>query len=141
MAAAQTRPSVHVRGEGGALIGFYLPLPPGIEDRLLSGSLVRVNPDGSRWTGDADEDPAPLVGDTLAAQRAAQERERATQNNELRETAVEQPAKSAKKAEWVDYAVSTGTITEAAAKELTHAELVARFGDDADPADDEDGVA
>jgi len=43
--------SIHVRGEGGAVWEMGLPLRPDHAKRLASGALVRVNPDGSGYTG------------------------------------------------------------------------------------------
>jgi len=42
--------SIHVKGEGGAVIKMDLPLPEAIEHRLSKGYLQRVNVDGSPYT-------------------------------------------------------------------------------------------
>jgi hypothetical protein len=67
-----------VRGENGHLLLFNRDkLPLGIQHRLDRGDLQRVNADGSRWTGDDEDDggeelppgpadapPLPKKGDT-----------------------------------------------------------------------------
>lgn len=51
--------TIHVRGEGGAVIAMDLPLPEPIADRLAKGLLKRVNEDGSPYTSQAPPDKAP----------------------------------------------------------------------------------
>jgi hypothetical protein len=43
---------IHVRGEGGAVFAMQLPLPPHVQERYEAGVIVRVNPDGSEWSGE-----------------------------------------------------------------------------------------
>lgn len=107
-----------IRCEGGSIEPMELPLGEGMASRLASGALVRVNEDGSLWSGD----PAPTV-DTVAAQNAAKELAAAAKL-----TPLERPVDSAKKPLWVAYAASTGAITEGAAQDLTKDELIRRFG-------------
>ena len=45
--------TIHVRGEGGAVWEMALPLSPHIQERYDAGDIVRVNPDGTDWTGTA----------------------------------------------------------------------------------------
>lgn len=51
--------TVHIRGEGGTVFELALPLHETIAERLASGHIKRVNPDGSPHTGPADDVPAP----------------------------------------------------------------------------------
>jgi len=127
--------TVTFRGEGGGIHTMRLPLPSGIADRLASGALQRVNPDGTPYTGvpsgPAADPPAP-AGDgaeSLAARRAAEEKARAAEEVELRE-APAKPSPRGRKADWVEYAVHhyPDTITRSAAEELTRDELAERFG-------------
>lgn len=41
--------TIHVRGEGGAVIAMDLPLPEAIQERLTKGLLRRVNADGTPY--------------------------------------------------------------------------------------------
>lgn len=108
-----------IRGEGGDVIPMSLPLGEGIAGRLASGALVRVNPDGSPYTGEVQAS-APA---SLAERNAVAERE--TNARDL--PPVERPDLSARKPVWVAYAVSQG-MTQAAAQDLTKDELIARYG-------------
>ena len=112
----------HIRGEGGDVIAFQLPLPEGIPSRLRSGALMRVNPDGSPYTAPPVPVDAPAA--SLAEYQAAQAEKAAP----VAEEPLERPAGNARKAAWVAYAHSTGRITLAAAEDLSRDELVARFG-------------
>jgi hypothetical protein len=111
----------HIRGEGGDTVAYALPLPEGLPGRLRSGACLRVNPDGSPWTAP----PAPTAAPASVVELRAVEQLKADADTEP----VERPDRSARKAEWVAYAVSTRTITRDAAEDLTKAELVARFGE------------
>jgi hypothetical protein len=42
--------TVHLRGEGGGVFAFDLPLSEDIGKRFEAGALVRVNEDGSAWS-------------------------------------------------------------------------------------------
>lgn len=42
---------IHVRGEGGAVWEMTVPLHPVLQKRYDAGELVRVNRDGSAWSG------------------------------------------------------------------------------------------
>jgi hypothetical protein len=48
-----------IRGEGGSVFKLDLPLHEAIEQRLHKGYLVRVNKDGTDWTGDTPERVRP----------------------------------------------------------------------------------
>lgn len=82
MAADDT---IHVRGEGGAVFEMALPLPEHIAERLAKGYLRRVNADGTPYV----EDPAPGQ----------------TGGSDLTEGRPPRPEPSARKADWVAYAV------------------------------------
>lgn len=104
--------TIHVRGEGGAVIEMALPLPEGIADRYARGLLKRVNADGSPYTGpaaqetptpgsDGDEDQEPQVP-----------------------TGGERPPQAAPKAEWIAYVVRTGRLSAEDAANYTKADLI-----------------
>ncbi len=52
--------TVHLRGEGGVVWPFDLPLPEAIQSRWDNGQLLQVNEDGSAWS-DVDEMLKPLT--------------------------------------------------------------------------------
>lgn len=91
---------IHVRGEAGQVIRMDLPLHPAIASRLAKGYLRRVNEDGTPWTGDAGETPAPP-------------------------TSV--PAQSAPKAEWVGWAVASGATPDDA-EAMTKQDIIEKYG-------------
>lgn len=124
----------HIRGEGGSVDRYQLPLPEGLEGRLVSGACVRVNPDGTRWTPPAPEvaaDVAPAVLLPDAPGGAPVAPIPAASSTDSPPVPV-WPGRGAKKAQLVAYAVGTGTITHEAADDLTAAELLARFAPKAD---------
>lgn len=41
--------TIHLRGEGGSVFAFDLPLPEAIADRVAKGQLHRVAEDGGPW--------------------------------------------------------------------------------------------
>jgi hypothetical protein len=86
--------SIHVRGEGGQIIKMDLPLPESIQDRLTKGLIRRVNPDGSPYAGQA---PAPEPDMQVTGSAAA--------SSALTEGRTPRPAATARKAEWVGWAV------------------------------------
>ncbi|WP_128977280.1 hypothetical protein [Streptomyces roseicoloratus] len=95
--------TIHIRGEGGAVIAMDLPLPDGIADRLTKGLLRRVNADGTPYIEqDGAGVPAPPA---------------------------EAPAKSAPKAEWVGWAAAQGADPEDA-DGMTKADLIEAYGGD-----------
>lgn len=50
----------YFRGEGGAVWQMDLPLPAVMQEKVVKGYLVRVNPDGSPYTGpDAEKIERP----------------------------------------------------------------------------------
>ena len=96
-----------IRGENGALHCMDVPLPPGIQDRLDKGDLVRVNEDGTPWREPDEPVLEPPHGD-------------------LPPDAPPLPKKTEPRAAWTEFAVSQGMDREEAAS-MTKAELIERF--------------
>ena len=90
------------RSESGQQIHMDLPLPDHMADKVTKGQLVRVNDDGSPYTGEAAD----------ASEGAA---------------VTERPAQSASKAAWVGWAVHLGADPDEA-EALTKADLIDRYG-------------
>jgi hypothetical protein len=141
--AHNARPTIYLRGEGGAVFAQDLPLHSGIAERLAAGKLVRVNEDGTTFSGvtddvtitdgarvtDAkreipgiveDDDPDPEVADR---QRAERERAAAAAKAQI----MTRPNDSAAKPDWEAYARSKGA-TDAQVSSSTKPELIARYG-------------
>ena len=78
--SADEAPHVFILGEGGTVFKMDLPLPEGVQDRMDKGYIRQVNEDGSAYEGDDGISPPP----------------------------TEAPAASARKADWVAWAVVTG---------------------------------
>ncbi|MCY0961567.1 hypothetical protein [Streptomyces sp. H27-H5] len=100
--------TIHVRGEGGAVIAMDLPLPEAIAERYASGLLVRVNADGSPHTPTrepADVDPGPGTGDGTAPDPS-------------------RPAVNAPKADWIAHVVRRGLLSADDAANYTKADLI-----------------
>lgn len=95
--------TIHVRGEGGAVIAMDLPLPEGIAERFERGQLVRVHADGSPYHGP----PVPA----------------AAQGSELTEGLVPRPNARAGKDDWVLWAMAVHALPEATAEAMTKAQL------------------
>lgn len=101
--------TIHVRGEGGAVIAMDLPLPESIAERLAKGQLKRVNADGSPYTeapDDTGQPPPARVGGS--AQTAG---------------TVPRPGAAARKPDWVLWAVAVHGLDEADAEGMTLAAL------------------
>ena len=60
--------TIWVRGEGGGLHQFDLPLDPLFAARLDAGQLVRVNPDGSPYVEAAGQPKGPTPKERLQAE-------------------------------------------------------------------------
>lgn len=99
--------SMWLRGENGSLQVFDLPLPLGIQHRLDTGDLLRVNADGTPWVDPGAEVLEPPLGD-------------------LPPDAPKLPKKTESRAVWTEFAVSQGMGREEAAS-MTKAELIERF--------------
>lgn len=99
----EAQETVHIRGEGGTQFELSLPLHESIADRLKSGHIHRVNPDGSAYEGEADPDvPAPPT---------------------------EAPKPAAPKGDWLAWAIASGADPEEAAA-ATKQDLIDRHGSD-----------
>ncbi|MFJ9748876.1 hypothetical protein [Streptomyces chartreusis] len=97
--------TIHVRGEGGAIIAMDLPLPEPIAKRLERGQLARVNADGSPHYGAPAPASAPARGSALT------------------EGDVPRPNARAGKDDWVLWAVAVHALPEAEAEAMTKAQL------------------
>ncbi|MER8262731.1 hypothetical protein ABT007_00885 [Streptomyces griseus] len=106
-------PGIYVRGEGGQVIGMDLPLPEAIADRLATGTLRRVNKDGTPYGGTyaVAHDGAPYSEDPGSGGSA------------LIAGRPPRPVDRAPKAEWVAWAVGAHGYTAEEAEELTKAAL------------------
>lgn len=93
--------TIHVRGEGGAVLAMDLPLPEGIADRYAAGLLPRVHSDGTPWYAP----PVPSAGSAL------------TQGT------VPRPATVATKPAWVAWALAVHGLDQAEAEGMTKAAL------------------
>ncbi|MFD0405015.1 hypothetical protein [Kitasatospora sp. NPDC127116] len=92
--------TIHVRGEGGAVIAMDLPLHEAIAHRLATGQLQRVSEDGSPYTEGDDDVPS---------------------------TPTKQPAKTDPKALWVGWAVAQGADPDEA-DGMTKNDLIEAYG-------------
>lgn len=97
--------TVHLRGQGGLVIGHDLPLPENIADQLTKGYLQRVNPDGSSYEPEPDLPASAAVGVPAATK----------------------PAASAPKAEWIGWAVVQGATPDDA-EAMTKTDLIEKYG-------------
>ena len=98
--AAET---AHFRTEGGSIHEMDLPLSEVMAGQVTKGYLVRVNPDGSPYTGPEPDTDSGAAGVT------------------------KMPAKSDTKAKWVGWAVHKG-MTPDDAEALTKQDLIDKFG-------------
>lgn len=89
------------KSESGQLIHMDLPLPEHMADKVTKGLLVRINEDGSPYTGDAED----------SAHGAAPVK----------------PSVNAAKAEWVGWAVANGADVDDA-EAMTKQDLVDTYG-------------
>jgi hypothetical protein len=126
---------VHVRGEGGAIQTLDLAafLHSGLRKRLDRGDLVRVNPDGSTWTGTEPEpEPAPpedtSIGDETGQEPGTGDGDDVDPGETDGESgppdAPPLPAKSASRAVWAEFAISQG-MERAKAADMSRGQLIA----------------
>ncbi|MFH9728311.1 hypothetical protein ACH4M4_35935 [Streptomyces sp. NPDC017254] len=94
--------TIYVRGEGGAVIAMDLPLPESIQERYDGGLIQRVHSDGSPW----------------ASAAAAREPAADTPTDGL-----PRPGATARKPEWVAWAVAVHAMSPEDADALTLAQL------------------
>lgn len=101
--------TIHVRGEGGGIHPMDLPLPESVQQRLDTGALQRVSPDGTplHWQPDAGQPDAGA--DTGEAPSPAGDN---------------RPPQAAPKAEWIAYVVAQGHLSAEDAANLTKADLI-----------------
>jgi len=90
--------TIYVRGEGGGIHAMDLPLHESIQERLRKGQLVRVNPDGSTYTG---------LEDAMVASAS-----------------TARPGKTASKTEWIGWAVRVHGLDPERAEAATKADLM-----------------
>ena len=107
--------TIHVRGEGGAILAMDLPLPEGIQERYDSGLLQRVHADGSPWHGAAASQPPVPGPDGEQNEQAEAEPSSADSGR---------PAVNASKAEWIAYVVKAGLLSAEDAANYTKADLI-----------------
>lgn len=108
-----------IRGENGTLHVFSVPLHPGIASRLAKGDLVRVNEDGSLWTGADPDDTEPDDGDGESGDDSGSA-------DDAPADAPPLPPKSASRAVWTKFAIEQGMDRDRAAT-MTKAQLVTEF--------------
>lgn len=95
--------TIHVRGEGGAVLRLGLPLHETIAERMERGHIVRCNPDGTvPWVPVEDAPEAPGLP-------------------------TQMPATGATKPEWVGWAVANGAVPDDA-EAMTKTDLIERYG-------------
>jgi hypothetical protein len=99
--------TVHILGEGGTVFELSLPLHETIEQRLASGHLRRVQPDGKPYVEGERPDGVPNLPES-------------------------RPNVNAVKAEWVGWAVKQGLEPDEA-EALTKTDLIERFGAGSEP--------
>jgi hypothetical protein len=113
-----SRPLVHLVAEGGAVIGFTLPLSEHIEKQWRAGELVRVCEDGTPWDEEWD-DP-----DALAETSDPAGVDSAEPGGDDVEGVPARPRDSAHRRHWQAYAVALGACTQDEADGMTKAALV-----------------
>ncbi|WP_327376203.1 hypothetical protein OG393_20990 [Streptomyces sp. NBC_01216] len=106
--------TIHVRGEGGAVIAMDLPLPEAIQQRLDRGLIQRVDADGTSLGVPASvsaEEPSDRADEQQAAAPAA-----------------DRPALAAPKADWITHVVRRGLLSAEDAANYTKADLIDMAG-------------
>ena len=109
---------VHLVAEGGAVIGFTLPLPEHVRKQWEAGELVRVHEDGTPWD-EAGDDPDALAGPDGPASV-----EPAVPDGDVPPDVPVRPRDSAHRRHWQVYAVALGACTQEDADGMTKAQLV-----------------
>jgi len=109
---------VHLVADGGAVIGFTLPLPEHVEKQWSAGELVRVHADGSLWD-EAEDEPDALAGTSDPAGTGTAE----PGGDDPGDVPV-RPRDSAHRRHWQAYAVALGACTQEDADGMTKAKLV-----------------
>lgn len=97
--------TIYLRGEGGGIFAMDLPLPEGIADRFERGLLVRVHPDGTPHH-EASQAASPSPGGSA-----------------LTVGRIPRPTATARKTDWVAWAVAVHSMEPADADALTLTQL------------------
>lgn len=63
--------TIHLRGEGGGVFAFDLPLPEGVQCRVDRQELVRVNADGTPWVEPVEPEKPLTPKEQLQADASA----------------------------------------------------------------------
>lgn len=108
---------VYLVADGGAVIGFTLPLSEHVEKQWAAGELVRVSEDGTPWD-EAEDEPDALAATSDPAGGVSAE----PGGDDL--TLPARPRDSAHRRHWQAYAVALGAASEDEADGLTKAHLV-----------------
>jgi hypothetical protein len=124
------------RGSGGAIWEMDLPLPELYGEQLAKRELVRVEADGSPYSGP----PTPIVGGRTAEvdpkdAELQRLRERIAELEAMAEAGADpatgdakRPALNASKADWVAYVVAVHGLDQADAEAMKRDDLVALYG-------------
>ncbi|MFF0426905.1 hypothetical protein ACFYUJ_21135 [Streptomyces sp. NPDC004520] len=107
--------TIHVRGEGGAVIAMDLPLAEGIQERFDRGLIQRVNADGSPYSAT----PTPAAPPTDPDQDEGDD-----DGQEPPAPAADRPAINAPKSDWIAYVVKRGLLSAEGAANYTKADLI-----------------
>lgn len=97
------------RGEGGVVWEMDLPLSEVMQEKVVKGTLRRVDADGMPYVEASEPDEG---------------------GSDLTNGVPPRPPQSAGKAEWVGYAVLVGEMTVDDADAMTKADLIDKFGGD-----------
>jgi hypothetical protein len=108
---------VHLAADGGAVIGFTLPLPEHVEKQWTAGELTRVHKDGTEWD-EAEDDPDALAETSDPAGGVSAE----PGGDDF--TLPVRPRDSAHRRHWQAYAVALGAATGDEVDGMTKAQLV-----------------
>ena len=110
---------VYLVADGGAVIGFTLPLSEHVEKQWAAGELVRVHEDGTGWD-EAEDEPDALAGTSDPAGGGVS----AEPGGDEPPGVPVRPRDSAHRRHWQAYAVALGACTQEDADGMTKAALV-----------------
>jgi hypothetical protein len=110
---------VHLAADGGAVIGFTLPLPEHVEKQWTAGELTRVREDGVPWD-EAEDEPDALAATSDPASGGVSAEPGGDDPGDV----PVRPRDSAHRRHWQAYAVELGAATEDEVDSLTKAQLV-----------------
>lgn len=109
-----------MRGEGGSIIPMDLPFPLEIQQRVDVGLIVRVNKNGSPWSGRPEPEPHVETDEEREAREEAED--------EDRPVGPVKPSRADSKAQWIDYVKLSSDVDHDEIESMTKAQLVERFG-------------